>query len=201
VSWALGVHGSSELDWSARLVRCGCVASFGGLAVGCGGEVWWRALSRYFPGGTYEAGLRFTLDQAVFAPVVLGLAAAAWPLVEGRGVSAARAHVDSDWYHMLGKMWTFWGGASAASYLLAPPQWQPSAAAAAAVLWSAYVSYRLHHPAPEEAEMANASAIDDYLREHRSDRYDVRAGGGDDGPTGSAVDRARDLLSVLSPGR
>ena len=65
--------------------------------------------------------------------------------------------------HMLGKMWTFWGGASAASYLLAPPQWQPSAAAAAAVLWSAYVSYRLHHPAPEEAEMANASAIDDYL--------------------------------------
>ena len=81
---------------------------------------------------------------------------------------------------MLGKMWTFWGGASAASYLLAPPQWQPSAAAAAAVLWSAYVSYRLHHPAPEEAEMANASAIDDYLREHRSDRYDVRAGGGDD---------------------
>lgn len=103
--------------------------------------------------------------------------------------------------HMLGKMWTFWGGASAASYLLAPPQWQPSAAAAAAVLWSAYVSYRLHHPAPEEAEMANASAIDDYLREHRSDRYDVRAGAGDDGPTGSAVDRARDLLSVLSPGR
>ena len=102
---------------------------------------------------------------------------------------------------MLGKMWTFWGGASAASYLLAPPQWQPSAAAAAAVLWSAYVSYRLHHPAPEEAVMANASAIDDYLREHRSDRYDVRAGGGDDGPTGSAVDRARDLLSVLSPGR
>ena len=63
VSWALGVHGSSELDWSARLVRCGCVASFGGLAVGCGGEVWWRALSRYFPGGTYEAGLRFTLDH------------------------------------------------------------------------------------------------------------------------------------------
>ena len=99
---------------------------------------------------------------------------------------------------MLGKMWTFWGGASAASYLLAPPQWQPSAAAAAAVLWSAYVSYRLHHPAPEEAEMANASAIDDYLREHRSDRYDVRAGGGDDGPTGSAVDRARDLPSACS---
>lgn len=57
---AKDVHASSE----PNLKRSAVYAATGGILVGVGGDLWHRRLIRQFPGNTYDAGLRFILDQA-----------------------------------------------------------------------------------------------------------------------------------------
>jgi len=169
IELALDWEGSTSVTWSSRLIRMGGLAVFGGLVVGCGGEVWFRALSKKFPGDTYESVVRLTLDQLLFGPVVLLLIAGFQPIIEGRGLDSARAHIHMDWLHMLGKLWAFWGVSGIASYLLLPPKHQPAAALGTAVLWCAFVSYRIHTLTPFELGIFDeAVPVAEYLRENQS---------------------------------
>lgn len=204
----MGWRGERELGTrESAVVRMGGMAAFGLLVVGCGGHVWYRALAHKFPGNTYESAVRLTLDQALFAPVVLLGAVGFLPLLEGRGLDSARAHIDADWLHMLGKMWTFWAVTGISSYILLPLKYQPAAALASAVLWNTFVSYRLHRLAPLEMDEPEAISVEDYLRDHRSEVYRVSNASSttalsarsivSDGPSGSQLDRGEKLASSI----
>jgi len=207
IECGLGWEGATGTDWPSRLLRTGGIAAFGGLVVGLGGEVWFQALAKKFPGSTYESVVRLTLDQALFAPVALLLAVGFLPLVEGRGLGSARAHLDVDWMHMLGKLWTFWTLSGIGSYLLTPPKYQPAVALGSAIVWTAFVSHRLHTLTPVEMGQEHALPVEDYLRDHRSEVYQtsdapasaVRSARSviNDGPTGSQLCRAEQAGSTV----
>jgi hypothetical protein len=207
IEYGLGRDGAMDIDWQSRLLRTGGAATFGALVIGLGGEVWFQALAKKFPGRTYESVVRLTLDQALFAPVALLLAVGFLPLVEGRGLVSARAHLDADWMHMLGKLWTFWTLSGIGSYLLTPPKFQPAVALGSTFMWTAFVSYRLHTLTPVEMGNGYTLPVQDYLRDHRSEMYqmtDAPATAGrsaralmDDGPTGSQLGRAEHSSSTV----
>ena len=76
--------------------------------------------------------------------------------------------------------------------------WQPASALASAVLWSAYVSYRIHAPGPEVRPDGADIDVAAYLRDFRSVAHDFSAPsrapasvGDFFDPSGSQLDRAR----------
>ena len=90
----------------ARTVRFAAVV--GGL-VGCAGELWYRRLLVSFPGWTYEVVLRTIVDQALFAPAVLGLTIGAVTAASTADLEYARFRIRHDTIDPLGRMWALWG--------------------------------------------------------------------------------------------
>ena len=133
---------SAELG-PMRTVRFAALA--GGLA-GYAGERWFRSLLGPFPGWTYEVALRTIVDQAFFAPAVLGAVVGGVALLSTRDLDYTRHKLHRDWAHVCGKMWAVWSTMATVNYLLVPTPYQPPCTAALSMLWAAYVSYRAHLP-------------------------------------------------------
>lgn len=160
---------------SARASRTLTHAAFVGALVGGAGDVWFRALAKKFPGHTYEAAVRGILDQALFAPVVLGIFVGAATIAGGSDVPYAQFRLREDWIHPVGKMWSVWLGGGALSYLYAPAAWQPVVACAQALLWNCYISARVH--AAKAPPLLRERYMETYLRDARSGQ----TGGGGSG--------------------
>jgi hypothetical protein len=147
----------------ARTVRFAAVV--GGL-VGCAGELWYRRLLVSFPGWTYEVVLRTIVDQALFAPAVLGLTIGAVTAASTADLEYARFRIRHDTIDPLGRMWTLWGCGLSFSYLSLPSPWQPPFAMALGVVWCAIVSTRLHRPIVAEGDDVERKAS--HLRGQRA---------------------------------
>lgn len=136
-----------------------------GLLAGVAGELWFRALLARFPGDTYNVAMRALVDQAVFAPSVLGATVGSATLMSSGDPAYARHRLRTDWAHNLGRMWALWSGGAVLGYLLLPPPLQPLLALATSTVWNGYLSLRLHRPVAFDDR--DDRFVGEYLREHR----------------------------------
>ncbi len=134
---------ASKLDARRRAQRNGALAAYAALAVGGIGHLWRRALWRNFPGYTYEAGLRASLDLCFFAPPLLAGVSVVVQLFRTGTFELVGRNVNLG-MHLLPWLWVVWGGGVWSSYMLATLAWQPAHALALGVAWSAFLSHRLH---------------------------------------------------------
>jgi hypothetical protein len=152
---------------ATRTVRFAALA--GGL-VGVVGELWFRRLLVVCPGWTYDAALRTVFDLSLFAPAVLGLVVGGNTLLATGDAAYVGHKLHHECVHSLGSLWSWWLGGVATSYLLIPAPWQPPFGMGLAVVWSAYVSLRLHRPTTDNLaseRKARVARMESYLRGRR----------------------------------
>ena len=107
--------------------------------------------------------------QALFAPAVLAIVVGGTIAhVTNGDWDYVRLKLQHDCYHMMTAMWSFWAGGAMVSYLLVPTPWQPPFTFGLQVVWSAFISFKIHRPTLGRATQSEEEArLVGFLRDRR----------------------------------